>query len=87
MIQNLVQNKRDKQIENPKTALTLDSDKQKQTLRKTWKRGTKSYHRHNVEYKAKLQNSKTLAKQNSNAARSTQIQEYNQTEIDAKCTK
>ena len=65
-IQNIIwDSKRDKQIGHPKTPLTLDSDKQKQTLRKTRKTRTKSYYRHDLGYKAKLQNSKTLTKQNS----------------------
>ena len=50
--------KKDKEIDHPKTTLTLDSDNQKRNLRKTRKTRTKSYHRHDVGYKAKLQNSK-----------------------------
>ena len=35
-IQKIIKaSKRDKQIDHPKTMLTLDSEKQKQTLRKT----------------------------------------------------
>ena len=65
-IQNIITNsKRSKQTDHPKTTLTLDSDKQKQTLRKTRKRRTKCYHKHAVGCKTKLQNSKTLTKQNS----------------------
>ena len=71
--------KRDKQVDHHKATLTLDSDEQKQTLRKTQK--TKNCHRHDVAYKMKLQNSKTLAKQklqNATAARSTKtIQKHN----------
>ena len=45
-IQNIIAyNKRDQQIDSTKTTLTLDSDKQKQTFRKTWKTKTKNYHR------------------------------------------
>ena len=41
-IQNIITgSKRDKQIDHPKTTLTLDSDKQKQTLRKSLKTRTK----------------------------------------------
>ena len=41
-IQKIIKaSKRDKQIDHPKTMLTLDSEKQKQTLRKTWKTRTK----------------------------------------------
>ena len=65
-IQNIItDSKRSKQTDHPKTTLTLDSDKQKQTLRKTRKRRTKCYHKHTVGCKTKLQNSKTLTKQNS----------------------
>ena len=43
-IQNIItDSKRDKQIDRPKTTLTLDSDKQKQTLRKTRKTRRESY--------------------------------------------
>ena len=45
-IQNIItDSKRNKEIDHPKTRHTLDSDKQKQILRKT---RTKSYHRHDV---------------------------------------
>ena len=40
-IENIItDNKRSKQIDHPKTTRNLDSDKQKQTLRKTLKTGT-----------------------------------------------
>ena len=65
-IQNLItDNKRNKEIGHSKTTLTLDSDKQKQILGKTRKTRTKSYHRHGVGYKTKLQNFKTLKRPNS----------------------
>ena len=62
-IQGIITNsKRNKQRDYPKTTLTLDSDKQKQTLRKTRKTRTKSYDRHDVGYKIELENSKTLTR-------------------------
>ena len=54
-IQKIIMNsKRNKQIDHSKTTITLDSDKQKQTLRKARKTRTKSYHRHDVGQKTKL---------------------------------
>ena len=62
-IQNLItDNKRNKEIGLSNTTLTLDSDKQKQILGQT---RTKSYHRHGVRYKTKIQNFKTLKRPNS----------------------
>ena len=58
--------------DHSKTTLTLDSDKQKQFLRKTLKTKTKSYHRHD---KTKLQNvnaaepTKTIQEHNKNRDR------------------
>ena len=53
-IKNIItDSKRDKQIDHPKTALTVYSNKQKETLRNTRKTRTKSYHRHDVGYKKK----------------------------------
>ena len=48
-----------KQTDLPKTTFTIDSDKQKKTLRKTQ---TTTCHRHDAQYKAKLQTSNTQTK-------------------------
>ena len=44
----ITDSKRDKQIDHPKKILTLNPDKQKQTLKKAWKIRTKIYHTHEV---------------------------------------
>ena len=91
-IQNIItESKRDKQIDRLKTTLTLDLDKEKQTLRKTQKTRTRTNHRHDVGYKTKLQNSKTLTKQNSKTQTQQVLQKLSKnttkTEINTKCTK
>ena len=73
-IHNIItDSKRDKQTDDPKITLTLDSGQQKQTLRETHKR-RKSYYRQEVGYKKKLQNLKTLTKQNSNTQTQQDLQ-------------
>ena len=91
-IQNIItESKRDKQIDRLITTLTLDLDKEKQTLRKTQKTRTRTNHRHDVGYKTKLQNSKTLTKQNSKTQTQQVLQKLSKnttkTEINTKCTK
>ena len=87
----IMESKRDKQIGRPKTTVSLDSDKQKQALRKTRKTRTKGHHRHYVKDKTKLQNSKTLTKQNSKMQVQQGLRKLSKnttkTEIDPKCTK
>ena len=51
-----------KQIDLPKTTFTIDSDKQKKTLKKTKKTKATTCHRHDAQYKAKPQTSNTQTK-------------------------
>ena len=79
-IQNIVMgSKRDKKIDHPKTILTLDLNKQKQTVRKTRKIRAKSYLRHDEGYKTKLQNFKSLTKQTPKRKRSKVYKNYPRT--------
>ena len=78
-IQNIItDSKRYSQIDHHKITLTLDLNKQKLSLRETRKTRTKCYHRHDVGYKAKIQNSNKRKLSNANATRSIKtIQELN----------
>ena len=78
-IQNIItDSKRYSQIDHHKTTITLDLNKQKLSLRETRKTRTKCYHRHDVGYKAKLENSNKRKLSNANATRSIKtIQELN----------
>ena len=78
-VQNIItDSKRDKQFDHHKTALTLDLNKQKQTLKETRKARTKCYHRHDVGYKIKLQNSSKRKLKNAKPTRFIKtIQEHN----------
>lgn len=79
-IQNIVMgSKRDKKIDHPKTILTLDLNKQKQTVRNTRKIRAKSYLRHDEGYKTKLQNFKSLTKQTPKRKRSKVYKNYPRT--------